>query len=41
MKELEKGRSLVEEATLEQYEIKIVSKRLSNCINRLNEIIEK
>ena len=40
-KELEKGRSLVEEATLEQYEIKIVSKRLSNCINRLIEIIEK
>ena len=40
-RELEKGRSLVEEATLEQYEIKIVSKRLRNCINRLNEIIEK
>ena len=40
-KELEKGRSLIVEATLEQYEIKIVSKRLSNCINRLNDIIEK
>ena len=40
-KELEKGRSLIEEATLERYEIKLVSKRLSNCINRLNDIIEK
>ena len=40
-KELEKGRSQIEEASLEQYEIKIVSKRVSNCINRLNNIIEK
>ena len=40
-KELEKGRSLIEEATLEQYEIKIVFKHLSDCINRLNDIIEK
>ena len=40
-KKLEKGRSLIEEATLEQYEIKIVSKRVSNCINRLNDIIEQ
>ena len=39
-KELEKGRSLIEEATQEQYEIKIVLKRLSDCI-RLNDIIEK
>ena len=39
-KELEKERSLIEEATLERYEIKLVSKRLSNCINRLNDIIE-
>ena len=38
--ELEKGRSLIEEATQEQYVIKIVSKRLSNCINLLNDIIE-
>ena len=40
-KKLEQAMSLIEEATLEQYEIKIVSKRLSNCINRLNDIIEK
>ena len=40
-KELEKGRSLIEEATQKQYGIKIVSKRLSDCINRLNDIIEK
>ena len=39
-KELERGKRLIEEATQEQYEIKIFSKSLSNCINRLNDIIE-
>ena len=39
-KGLEKGRRLIEEATQEQCEIKIFSKSLSNCINRLNDIIE-
>ena len=38
--ELERGRRLIEEATQEQYEIKFFSKGLSNCINRLNYIIE-
>ena len=40
-KELEKGRILIQEATKEQYEIHFFSKRLSNCISRLNDIIEK
>ena len=40
-KELEKGRILIQEATKEQYEILFFSKRLSNCISRLNDIIEK
>ena len=39
-KKLERGKRLIEEATQEQYEIKIFSKSLSNCINRLNDIIE-
>ena len=40
-KELEKGRILIQMATKEQYEIHFFSKRLSNCISRLNDIIEK
>ena len=40
-KELEKGRILIQEDTKEQYAIHFFSKRLSNCISRLNDIIEK
>ena len=38
-KELEKGKRLIEEDA-EQYEIKVFSKNLKNCVNRLNDFIE-
>ena len=39
-KELEKGKRLIEEDA-EQYESKVFSKNLKNCVNRLNDFIEK
>ena len=39
-KELEKGKRLIEEDA-EQYESKVFSKNLKNCVNRLNDLIEK
>ena len=40
-KELEKGKKMTEEAAQEQYEQKVFSKSLNNCIKRLNEFTEK
>lgn len=40
-KELEKGKDLISEAEQEQYETKIFSKNVRNCLRRLNEFIEK
>ena len=39
-KEVEKGKRLIEEDA-EQYESKVFSKNLKNCVNRLNDFIEK
>ena len=40
-KELEKGKSLISEAEQEEYEVKIFSKNVRNCLRRLNDYIEK
>ena len=40
-KELEKGKILISEAEQEEYEVKIFSKNVRNCLRRLNDFIEK
>ena len=40
-KELEKGKNLISEAEQEEYEVKIFSKNVRNCLRRLNDFIEK
>ena len=40
-KELEKGKNLISEAEQEDYEIKIFSKNVRNCLRTLNDFIEK
>ena len=40
-KELEKGKNLISEAEQEEYELKIFSKNVRNCLRRLNDFIEK
>ena len=40
-KELEKGKNLVSEAEQEEYEVKIFSKNVRNCLRRLNDLKKK
>ena len=40
-KELEKGKNLISEAEQEEYEVKMFSKNVRNCLRRLNDVIEK
>ena len=40
-KELETGKNLISEAEQEEYEVKIFSKNVRNCLRRLNDFIEK
>ena len=40
-KELEKGKNLISESEQEEYEVKIFSKKVRNCLRRLNDFIEK
>ena len=40
-KEMEKGKNLISEAEQEEYEVKIFSKNVRNCLRRLNNFIEK
>ena len=40
-KELEKGKNLISEAEQEEYEVKIFSKNVRNCLRRLNDFTEK
>ena len=40
-KELENGKSLISEAEQEEYEVKIFSKNVRNCLRRSNDFIEK
>ena len=40
-KELEKGKNFISEAEQEEYEVKILSKNVRNCLRRLNDFIEK
>ena len=40
-KELEKGKNLISEAEQEEYEVKIFSQNVRNCLRRLNDFIEK
>ena len=40
-KELEKGKNLISEAEQEEYEVKIFSKNVRNCLRTLNDFIEK
>ena len=40
-KELEKGRKLISEAEQEEYEVKIFSKNVRNCLRNFNDLIEK
>ena len=40
-KELEKGKNLISEAEQEEYQVKIFSKNVRNCLRRLNDFIEK
>ena len=37
----EKGKNLISEAEQEEYEVKIFSKNVRNCLRRLNDFIEK
>ena len=39
-KELEKGKNLISEAEREEYEVKIFSKNVRNCLRRFNDFIE-
>ena len=40
-KELEKGKNLISEAEQEEYQVKIFSKNVRNCLRRLNDFIKK
>ena len=39
-KELEKGKNLIREAEQEEYEVKIFSKNVRNCLRRLSDFVE-
>ncbi|MEW8545650.1 MAG: hypothetical protein AB2693_19180 [Candidatus Thiodiazotropha sp.] len=38
---MDKGKELIEVASQEQYDIKSLSKNVSNCVRRLNDYVEK
>ena len=39
-KELEKRKNIISDAEQEEYEVKILSKNVRNCLRRLNDFIE-
>ena len=39
-KELEKGKGLLREAEEERYKVKVFLKNVTNCVRRINDLIE-